>query len=90
MDTLVSELVKAVEGLLGQQTAIERLWVGRRVRLKAPFGALPGKGRVLLPEGRVGVVVKIRLVEEAPLVLRFPGIAFNIAPLPHLLEVLDE
>ena len=90
MEALVNELVRAVEGLLGQQIALERQWVGRRVRLRAPFGELPDKGRVLLPEGRIGVVVKIRLVEEAPLVLRFPGIAFNIAPLPHLLEVLDE
>ena len=83
----LSELMRTVEGLLREQRALETQWIGKHVRLRAPFGQVPGKGTLLLPGGKVGIVVRVRLLNEAPLVVRFPGLAIDAAPLPYTLEV---
>jgi hypothetical protein len=89
MDRGISELLGIVEGLLRQQAALERQWMGRRVRLVEPFGQLPA-GAVLIEAGTVGEVAKIRLVQEAPLVVRFAGVVYQVAPLPYMLEVVED
>jgi hypothetical protein len=89
MDGAVRDLVRTIVGLQRYQATLERQWVGRHVRLLEPIGRLP-EGPVLIEAGTVGQVAKIRLSQEAPLVVRFPGVVLQIAPLPHMLEVLDE
>ena len=90
MDTGIGELLQVVGGLLAQQATLEDRWIGRQVRLTEPFGWLPGNRRVLLPRGAVGQVVRVRLVQEAPLVLRFRGVEVEVAPLPYMLEVVED